>query len=91
VSIKQKAYLIFEIQIVIEPDENGFHAYCPDFKGLHIYGDTEQEALANAKNAIIAYLKSLIKHNDLTPLPKKVICKWIIPPNQTCKIIRIKS
>lgn len=56
------------IGIVIEPDDGGFYAYCPGLKGLHVGGSTEQEALKNAKDAALAYLQSLIKHNDPIPL-----------------------
>lgn len=50
------------IEIAVEPDESGFHAYCPALKGLHVSGSTEKEALQNAKDAATAYLESLIKH-----------------------------
>ena len=58
----------FTVQVVIELDGAGFHAFCPALKGLHASGDTEVEALENAKDAVIAYLKSLIKHSDPIPI-----------------------
>lgn len=58
----------FRVQVIIEPDGAGFHVYCPALKGLHTCGDTEKEALENAKDAIIAYLKSLMKHGDPIPI-----------------------
>ena len=58
----------FRVQVIVEHDRPGFHAYCPALKGLHTSGDTEKEALENAKDAVIAYLKSLIKHNDPIPI-----------------------
>jgi antitoxin HicB len=67
----KKSTIEFKIDIVVEPDDVGFHAYCPSLKGLHAAGDTEDEALQNAKEAAIAYLESLIKHND--PIPISVI------------------
>ena len=54
--------------IVVEPDGNEFHAYCPALKGLHTSGKTEEEALQNAKDAAMAYLASLIKHGDSIPV-----------------------
>ena len=33
-------YIKVIVPIVIEPDEGGFHAYCPELKGLHVAGDT---------------------------------------------------
>ena len=59
------------IEIAVEPDGDGFHAYCPALKGLHTCGETEQEALNNASDAAIAYLHSLIKHSE--PIPVGVI------------------
>jgi predicted RNase H-like HicB family nuclease len=66
-----KSIIGFLIEIAVKPDSEGYHAYCPSFKGLHVDGDTEQEALQNAKDAAVAYLESLIKHGD--PIPLKVV------------------
>lgn len=66
-----KAIIEFKVDIIVKPDDCGFHAYCPALKGLHVCGDTEKEALKNAKDAAIAYLESLIKHGD--PIPLRVI------------------
>lgn len=59
---------ITEADIIIEPDGDGFHAYCPVLKGLHTSGGTRDEALHNAKDAAEAYLLSLIKHRDPIPI-----------------------
>ena len=66
-----KPIIGFKVDIIIEPDDGGFHAYCPALKGLHTAGDTKEEALHNARDAAIAYLESLIKHND--PIPVGII------------------
>ncbi len=63
--VKTKSKLEFRVQVIVEPDDKGFHAYCPTLKGLHTSGDTRDEAVHNARDAIEAYLKSLIKHGDL--------------------------
>lgn len=59
--------LLLNISIIIERDEPGYHAYCPGLKGLHVGGDTEEETFENAKQAVVAYLESLVKHGE--PLP----------------------
>ncbi len=64
----KKPTIEFKIDIIVEPDEGGFHAYCPALKGLHTAGESKEEALMNAKEAAIAYLESLIKHNDPIPI-----------------------
>ena len=59
--------IAIEINITVEPDEDGFHAYCPTLKGLHVSGTTREEAIGNAKEAIVAYLYSMMKHGDPVP------------------------
>ena len=58
----------FRLEVVVEPDEIAFHAYCPALKGLHTCGDTEEEAIQNTKDAATVYLQSLIKHGDSIPV-----------------------
>ena len=59
---------VSRLEVVVEPNEIAFHAYCPALKGLHTCGDTENEAIQNAKDAATAYLQSLIKHGDPIPV-----------------------
>lgn len=48
----------------------GFHVWCPALKGCHSQGETQEEALENIHEAIVAYLDSL--QDDGLPLPKDV-------------------
>lgn len=57
-----------KLLIVVEPDDGGWHAYCPDLKGLHVAGETQKEALANATEAAKLYIGSLLKHNEPIPV-----------------------
>lgn len=59
------------IRVLMERDEGGWHAFCPDLKGLHADGTTEAETLKNVNDAIIGYMESLLKHND--PIPVGVL------------------
>jgi predicted RNase H-like HicB family nuclease len=75
-----------QVNIRVEKDGNEFHAFCPHFKGLHIGGKTYNEALKNAKDAIAAYVLSLIKHNE--PIPCcTVLDEDIYPDNFNAKNI----
>ncbi len=47
------------VRICVERDGNGFYAYAPTLKGLHVGGDTEEEVLKNVEDGIILYLDSL--------------------------------
>ena len=48
-----------KFRIVIEYDDEtkSYAAYCPELPGCCSAGDTEEEALANAKEAIALYLE----------------------------------
>jgi predicted RNase H-like HicB family nuclease len=65
---RYKVTLEFRVNIVVERDGQSFHVYCPALKGLHAYGDTEEEAVKNGADAAVAYLESLIKHKEPIPV-----------------------
>jgi predicted RNase H-like HicB family nuclease len=45
--------------VVIEKDEQGFYAWCPELKGCQSQGATLEEAIANIKEAIELYIETL--------------------------------
>ena len=45
--------------VVVEKDEHGFYAWCPELKGCQSQGQTLEESLANIKEAIELYLETL--------------------------------
>ncbi len=48
-----------KVSAVIERDEHGFFAYCPELPGCHSQGDSFEEALANIREAAELYLETL--------------------------------
>lgn len=58
----------FRIEAELEPDEGGFHAFCPGFPGCHTWGATRDEALANLKDAATLYIESMLAHGDPIPI-----------------------
>lgn len=44
--------------VVIEKDEHGFYAWCPELKGCQSQGDSLEEALMNIREAITLYLET---------------------------------
>ena len=67
----EKRTLKFKVSIIVEPDTIGFHSYSPVLKGLHMDGDTEQEALKNARLAAKDFIEIMIEDN--LPIPLCVI------------------
>jgi predicted RNase H-like HicB family nuclease len=45
--------------VLIEKDEHGFYAWCPELKGCQSQGDTLEETMANIKEAAELYLETL--------------------------------
>lgn len=43
--------------IVIEKDEDGYFAYCPQLQGCYAQGDTYEEALVNIKDAVKLHME----------------------------------
>jgi predicted RNase H-like HicB family nuclease len=57
-------------RILIEQDEDGvFVVEVPALPGCISQGDTRQEAIENAREAIAAYLESLAAHDEPIPPP----------------------
>ena len=56
--------------IVLDPaEEGGFNVTVPALDGCYTQGDTEEEALTNAKEAIQTYLEGLEKLNQIRSKP----------------------
>jgi predicted RNase H-like HicB family nuclease len=62
--MEQRHYTV----ILEHEDDGGYHAFCPTLKGCHTQGDTLEEALANIREAIEAYVESLRKHGEAVPV-----------------------
>ena len=48
-----------KVNIVIEKDQKGYYAFCPELKGCHSQGDTFEEVFVNIKEAIELYIETL--------------------------------
>ena len=60
----------YTFRIIIEPDENDtYHGFVPVLPGCHTWGKTISETKKNLKDAIKAYIASLIA--DKKPVPKE--------------------
>jgi predicted RNase H-like HicB family nuclease len=59
-----------KFQVILEPaEEGGFNVSVPALDGCFTQGETEEEALANVKEAIFCYLEGLEKLNEIKGTP----------------------
>jgi len=63
-----KRGLTFRVTVVVEPDGEEFHAYCPGLKGLHMPGATVEEAVENARIAAQLFFECMIEYGDPIPI-----------------------
>ena len=45
--------------IILEKDEHGYYAYCPELEGCQTQGNSFEEVLRNIKEAVELYLETL--------------------------------
>lgn len=53
--------------VIIEKDEDGFFAYCPQLQGCYTQGATHEEALENLKDAIRLHVEDRLASGE--PIP----------------------
>jgi predicted RNase H-like HicB family nuclease len=61
--------LKFKVPIIVEPDGDSYHS--PALEGLHMDGDTEKEALENARETAKDFLTIMIQ--DGIPIPLSIL------------------
>jgi len=57
----------YRISVVIEKDEDGYFAYCPELQGCYTQGDTYEEVLDNIKDAIRLHIEDRLKSGEDIP------------------------
>lgn len=68
---------LFHYTVILEHEEDGgYHAFVPALKGCHSQGETLEEAVANIREAIEAYLESM-KAEGETPPEEDILIKPI--------------
>jgi predicted RNase H-like HicB family nuclease len=63
-----------KFNIILEPaEEGGFNVFVPALDGCYTQGETEKEALDNAREAILCHLEGLEKLNQIKSAPKAIM------------------
>jgi len=62
-----------KVGVVIEKDEHGYYAYCPELEGCQTQGDSIEEVLGNIKEAIELYLETLSEEERSASLSREIL------------------
>ncbi|MBC7333677.1 MAG: type II toxin-antitoxin system HicB family antitoxin [Actinobacteria bacterium] len=57
----------YRFSVIIEKDEEGFFAYCPELQGCYTQGNTYEEALDNIRDAIRLHLEDRLSSGEQIP------------------------
>jgi predicted RNase H-like HicB family nuclease len=57
----------YRFSIVIEKDEDGYFAFCPELQGCYSQGASYEEALENIKDAIKLHVEDRIESQEEMP------------------------
>ncbi len=68
----KRSVQVREFTVVLEPDEEGFHVFCPALKGCHSWGATRAEALENIAEAIELWLETAKRRGVPIPILETV-------------------
>jgi predicted RNase H-like HicB family nuclease len=61
----------YHFTVVIEPDEEGFHAYVPALPGCHTFGETIDETRANIVEAMELHIEGMLEDGELVPIERE--------------------
>ena len=62
----------YRFSVVIERDEEGYFAFCPELQGCYTQGDTYEEALENIKDAIHVHLEDRLESGEEIPQAESI-------------------
>lgn len=62
----------YHFAVVIEKDEDGYYAYCPNLQGCYSSGDTFEEARSNISDAISLHIQDRLADGEEIYSPENV-------------------
>ena len=62
-----------KVSVVIEQDEHGCYAWCPELKGCQSQGKTVEETLVNIREAIELFLETLTEDERSAALSQEIL------------------
>lgn len=65
--------MAYKVSIIIEKDEYGYYAYCPEFEGCQTQGESFEDVMTNIKEAIALYVETLSEEEAKESLSKEIL------------------
>lgn len=62
-----------KVSVVIEHDDHGYYAWCPELKGCQSQGTTIEQALTNIREAIELFLETLSDEERSTVFSHEIL------------------
>ena len=62
-----------KVSVLIEQDEHGFYAWCPELKGCQSQGKTVEETLINIREAIDLFMETLTDEERSRALSREIL------------------
>jgi|UniRef100_A0A7V3YH10 predicted RNase H-like HicB family nuclease len=63
---------LYRFTVVIEHDEEGYFAFCPELQGCYTQGETYEEVLRNIKDAIRLHIEDRLESGEEIPQAESV-------------------
>ncbi len=63
----------YKVSVIIERDDAGYYAYCPELEGCQSQGDTLEEAMTGIRDAAQLYLETLSEEERHAFLSKEIL------------------
>jgi len=57
----------YRFSVVVERDEDGYFAFCPELQGCYTQGETYEEALENIEDAIRLHVEDRLQSGEEIP------------------------
>ncbi|MBU1160137.1 type II toxin-antitoxin system HicB family antitoxin [Patescibacteria group bacterium] len=67
----------YNFSIIIEQDENGYFAFCPELQGCYVQGQTYEKVVENIKDAISLHVEDRIADKEELPEIRSVSLSMI--------------
>jgi len=62
----------YVFSVVIERDEDGYFAFCPELQGCYAQGETYEDALENVRDAIQLHVADRLEDGEEIPQSESV-------------------